>query len=45
MIRKCKSIIGFIKDRYKVHVRPHLTPEGVRTAGEVIRWILWLIER
>lgn len=45
MIRKLKSIISSIKDRYTAHVRPQLTPERMRTASELVRTAVTFLEQ
>jgi hypothetical protein len=43
--RKIRRIISGIKDRYTAHVRSGGTPERVRTACELVRTVVTILDQ
>ncbi|MFF5534504.1 hypothetical protein ACFY71_18820 [Streptomyces cinerochromogenes] len=37
-----RAILEKLKGRWQRHVRPHVSSEGVRTAGDLVRLAIWL---
>ncbi|MEU5397656.1 hypothetical protein [Streptomyces tibetensis] len=43
--QKIRPIISSIKDRYTAHVRSGVTPERVRTACELVRTVVMILDQ